>query len=109
MSQYKEKLNSYELRYFQKFFGTNIKRLLSLRKSLTKRIHSWYWYDCYDDSGEDYTSYPGCQTVQKFKIKGGKERSININRKMIDLYIESLGYKVSELIGPRFTKIGTKH
>lgn len=47
MSQYKEKLNSYELRYFQKFFGTNIKRLLSLRKSLTKKIHDWYWYDCY--------------------------------------------------------------
>jgi hypothetical protein len=47
--------------------------------------------------------------MDKKKIKGGKERSININRKMIDLYIESLGYKVSELIGPRFTKIGTKH
>lgn len=97
MSFYKNRLNDYERSYFEKFFGNNIKRLLCLRKSLHKRIRSMYDYD-----NDKFKTQ--CQTVQKFRSKGGKEHYVNISRKMIDIYIESLGYNVNELIGPRFTK-----
>ena len=72
MSYHKKKLNDYEKKYFKKFFGTNVNRLLALRKSFKK--------------------ITGCQTVQKFKTKGGVEHTINLSKKSIDLYLESIGY-----------------
>ena len=86
MSYHKKKLNDYEKKYFKKFFGTNVNRLLALRKSFKKRISSaWdYYNDCREKTG--------CQTVRKFKTKGGVEHTINLSKKSIDLYLESIGY-----------------
>lgn len=86
MSYHKQKLNDYERSYFQKFFGTNIKRLLALRKSFSKKIQSPLWDGYYTDMDV----HPGCQTVQTFKTKGGVEHKINISRRTIDLYIDEI-------------------
>lgn len=83
MSYHKKKLNNYEKKYFEKFFGTNVNRLLALRKSFKKRISNYYNY-CRENTG--------CQTTQKFKTKGGVEHTINLSKKSIDLYLESIGY-----------------
>lgn len=85
MSYYKKKLNDYEKAYFEKFFGNNVKRLLAFRKSLSKRIEGPIWDSDY--YGEIIV-HPGCQTVQKYKTKGGVEHS----RKSVDLYLDSIGY-----------------
>lgn len=89
MSYYKKKLNDYEKAYFEKFFGNNVNRLLAFRKSLSKRIEGPTWDSDY--YGEIIV-HPGCQTVQKYKIKGGVEHCVNISRKSVDLYLDSIGY-----------------
>jgi hypothetical protein len=85
MSYHKQKLNAYELAYFERFFGTNIKRLLALRKSFSKKIVSRWNY-------EDDHLIRGCQTIQRYKTKGGVEHTVNLSKKSIDLYLEMIGY-----------------
>lgn len=93
MSYHKQKLNAYELAYFERFFGANIKRLLALRKSFSKRIVSRWDY-------ENDCLIRGCQTVQKYKTKGGVEHTINLSRRSIDLYLEKIGYVKPEPYHP---------
>ena len=80
MSYHKQKLNDYERSYFQKFFGTNMHRLLAFRKKLTNYID----YNLHN-FGENIGP-----TKFKFKTKGGEEHEINISRRTIDLYIDEI-------------------
>lgn len=73
MEPYKKiRLNKYEMFFFRRVFGTNLKRLMTFRKAVMKRQNS---------HGNSYSS-------ELFSVKGGKWLSIRISKKKIDAYIE---------------------
>ena len=69
------KLNNYEKFFFNKFFGTNLKRLRAFRKAVSKEQREGIY------RGEPYT-------YKWFNVKGGKLLNIQLSRKKIDKYIE---------------------
>jgi hypothetical protein len=73
-------LNNYERKYFQKHFGTNIKRLIMLRKKVSRE----------QSSPEEWHKGTSVGTIRTFRTKGGKNNSIWLTRKKIDAYIREI-------------------
>lgn len=71
-------LNNYERKYFQKHFGTNIKRLLMFRKKVSK------------EQSEGWYKGTSVGTFRTFRTKGGKSNTIWLTRKKIDAYIREI-------------------
>ena len=66
-------LNNYERKYFQKYFGNNLKRLMLFRKAVSKE-QAWHQ----------------APTFRSFPIKGGYYRSITLTRRKVDAYIREI-------------------
>lgn len=66
-------LNNYERKYFQKYFGNNLKRLMLFRKAISK----------------EQAGYQSA-TFRRFPIKGGYYLSISLTRRKVDAYIREI-------------------
>ena len=70
------KLNNFERFYFQKTFGSDLKRLKAFRKKVA-------WRQKYIDRGDTYQTHV-------FHVKGGKMLMIKLNKHKVDLYIDEI-------------------
>ena len=66
-------LNNYERKYFQKYFGNNLKRLMLFRKAISK----------------EQAGYQSA-TFRRLPIKGGYYLSFSLTRRKVDAYIREI-------------------